>query len=138
MEEEEEKKEEVVELIPDGPKDKSEEDYTNEREGKIQEMSAEVEKITLESPLASMCETCSLNKAEFYCDIKDERKCKAGAAGKRYFCVKCSNKYHDDHGPKEIAEVVKRKLNDWISFSYAVKISYIRAKEEFKNKKKLL
>lgn len=68
----------------------------------------------------------------------DDGKCKEGAAGKRYFCDKCSNTKHNDHVPNETIDIVKAKLKDWISFSYEVKISFLRAKEQFKNKQKLL
>jgi hypothetical protein len=68
----------------------------------------------------------------------DEGQCKAGAGGKRYFCSDCSSIDHDDHAPTAISDIVLKIMEDWISYCYKVKISHLRAENEFKSKQMLL
>jgi hypothetical protein len=121
-------------------REKSEEDYRKEMAAKIQEIGDLIAQVDIQSPLAPRCQSCSnnMNAAEFYCTEVDEGKCSTGAAGKRYFCSECSPKYHNDHSPNTIAELVYEILKDWISLCYAVKITFLRAHNEFKSKLKLV
>ena len=106
-EQEEEEKKVPAPVVVVVQREKNEEDHRKEMAAKIQEMGELIAQVDIQSPLAPRCQSCSNNmNAEFYCTDEDKGKCSTGAAGKRYFCSDCSIKYHDDHTPIAITDIV--------------------------------